>query len=234
MRRFNERGEIINENEATSHQTAVTPSHHQENEVIRNEPRRVGNQQTQNPLVFIVIVIGILFAIIFITNANSNQGINSTSNYPVPAYTSDQNNSAAPQEVESSAPQDYSVTTIVEATEYSELTAAYSCSGATPFPPKVSVGDAIYVCTQSDNLIVRKQAEQGGKELFRIPPGTELQIIDGPVCANNNTWWRVELAAGTLVRKGAYNAPLYSLSGDTYGWVREGGDTTDIAFICRK
>jgi hypothetical protein len=105
-----------------------------------------------------------------------------------------------------------------------------ACPGAKP--QRVEVGDTAKVCTKSDNLIVRDKPKASGSETFRIPPGTRISIINGPTCANNSSWWKVEVPAGIQVRKGAYDAPTYRLSSDTIGWVREGSDEIDPYFIC--
>ena len=107
-----------------------------------------------------------------------------------------------------------------------------SCPGAEP--QQVQVGDAVNVCTQSDNLIVRKKPSLGAAEIFRIAPGTSAYIVDGPTCADNSSWWKIEVPSGTSVRRGSYDAPLYSLDADTTGWVREGSDEIDRYFICPR
>ena len=86
------------------------------------------------------------------------------------------------------------------------------CSGAPP--QRVMVGEQARVCTQSEDLIVREEPGRDGQELTRIKPGTNLMIIEGPVCANDWFWWKVELDPGLD------------------GWVAEGGDEIDPYFIC--
>ncbi len=49
---------------------------------------------------------------------------------------------------------------------------------------------------------------------MRIPPGTSMMIIDGPVCSDNWSWWKIRLNDGSE------------------GWVAEGGDQTDPYYIC--
>ena len=86
------------------------------------------------------------------------------------------------------------------------------CPGAPP--QRVMIGEKANVCTESDDLIVRQEPGQDGKELTGIKPGTNFMIINGPSCANNWSWWKVELDSGLD------------------GWVAEGGDNIDPYFIC--
>ena len=79
---------------------------------------------------------------------------------------------------------------------------------------RVMIGEKARVCTKSDDLIVREEPGRDGKELTGIKPGTNFMIIDGPSCANNWSWWKVELDSGLE------------------GWVAEGGDNIDPYFIC--
>ncbi len=79
---------------------------------------------------------------------------------------------------------------------------------------RMKLGEQARVCTQSDDLIVRKDPGLDGKELIGIKTGTDFMIIEGPACANNWFWWKVELDSGLE------------------GWVSEGGDNIDPYFIC--
>jgi hypothetical protein len=79
---------------------------------------------------------------------------------------------------------------------------------------RVMISEQASVCTKSDDLIVREEPDRDSKELTRIKPGTNFMIIDGPSCANNWSWWKVELDSGLG------------------GWVAEGGDNIDPYFIC--
>ncbi len=86
------------------------------------------------------------------------------------------------------------------------------CPGAPP--QRVMVGEQARVCTQSEDIIVREEPGRDGKALTGIEPDTNFMIIDGPSCANNWSWWKVELDSGLA------------------GWVAEGGDDIDPYFIC--
>jgi hypothetical protein len=79
---------------------------------------------------------------------------------------------------------------------------------------RVMIGEQASVCTQSDDLIMRKGPGSDSDALRGIEPGTILMITDGPSCANNWFWWKVELDSGLA------------------GWVAEGGDNIDPYFIC--
>ncbi|MGW8226516.1 MAG: SH3 domain-containing protein [Anaerolineales bacterium] len=86
------------------------------------------------------------------------------------------------------------------------------CPGASP--QRVIIGEQASVCTQSDDLIMRKGPGSDSDALRGIEPGTIFMITDGPSCANNWFWWKVELDSGLA------------------GWVAEGGDNIDPYFIC--
>jgi hypothetical protein len=86
------------------------------------------------------------------------------------------------------------------------------CPGAPP--QRVMIGEQASVCTQSDDLIMRKGPGVDSDALRGIEPGTILMITDGPLCANTWLWWKVEQDSGLT------------------GWVAEGGDNIDPYFIC--
>ena len=136
------------------------------------------------------------------------------------------------------------ITTRAEATQFPSSTTrptlrpsatptpVYVCAGATPFPPQLRPGDQAIVCTSSDNVILRESPNPLSSEIVRYPPGTVVEVVDGPICNESNTWWAIRLYAGTLVRKGSAYAPMYALSSDTLGWSREGSDSVDLVFLC--
>ncbi len=86
------------------------------------------------------------------------------------------------------------------------------CPGAPP--QRVKIGKQAKICTQSEDLIVREEPGPDGRPLTGIEPGTNIKITAGPSCANNWSWWKVELDSGLE------------------GWIAEGGDDTDPYFIC--
>ena len=107
-------------------------------------------------------------------------------------------------------------------------TIASSCPGADP--QRLSIGDWAWVCTQSDRLIVRTSPEPGDNEMFRIYPGTEVEIIGGPRCSDHSSWWLVRVSGGTQVFRGK----LVYLEQESSGWVREGSDNKDPYYLCKR
>jgi uncharacterized protein YgiM (DUF1202 family) len=86
------------------------------------------------------------------------------------------------------------------------------CPGAPP--QRVMIGEQARVCTQSEDLIMREEPGLDGMVLTGIETGTNFMITDGPSCASNWSWWKVELDSGLQ------------------GWIAEGGDNIDPYFIC--
>lgn len=95
----------------------------------------------------------------------------------------------------------------------------------------VKVGDQVQVCTKSDRLIVHSVPEASNdNEDFRIYTGTQIEIIGGPQCADNSSWWLIRVKAGTKVFQGS---DTY-LKTDSEGWVREARhDNVDPYYICK-
>lgn len=87
-----------------------------------------------------------------------------------------------------------------------------SCPGAPP--QRVQVGGSAWVCTAYDRLIVRAKPLSNSAEITRLDPSEYVDVIGGPVCAEDWSWWQIENAAGLT------------------GWVAEGGDEVDPYFIC--
>jgi serine/threonine protein kinase len=87
-----------------------------------------------------------------------------------------------------------------------------SCPGAPP--QRVQVGERARVCTAYEQLILRAQPRRSSSELDRLEPGKYVTIIDGPICADVYSWWKVRTDSGTV------------------GWVAEGGDEIDPYFLC--
>lgn len=87
-----------------------------------------------------------------------------------------------------------------------------SCPGAPP--QQVQVGARAEVCTAYDRLTVRAQPQRSSAEVTRLEPGAQVTVVDGPVCADNWSWWKVRTDLGAV------------------GWVAEGGDEVDPYFIC--
>ncbi|MEL7592190.1 MAG: hypothetical protein AAGU17_12950, partial [Anaerolineaceae bacterium] len=108
------------------------------------------------------------------------------------------------------------------------ITATYgSCPGAEP--QKVRVGDKAEVCTRKDRLILRSAPPPNNTvEIFRMYPGTELLIIDGPKCYDKATWWKVRVEIGSWV----FSNEKFLTTTEYEGWVKEGSDEEDPYFIC--
>jgi len=102
-----------------------------------------------------------------------------------------------------------------------------SCPGAEP--QQVRVGDKAVVCTKQDRLILRSAPPPNNTvEIFRMYPRTKLQIIDGPICANESTWWKVRVEIGSWV----FSDEKFLTTTEYEGWVREGSDDEDTYYIC--
>lgn len=90
--------------------------------------------------------------------------------------------------------------------------ASLSCPGAPP--QRLEMNEDAIVCTETDRVFVRSGPGKGFQILYRIPPRTVVWILDGPTCADNWSWWQVELNDGTV------------------GWMSEGGDSEDRYYLC--
>ncbi len=86
------------------------------------------------------------------------------------------------------------------------------CTGA-PLQ-RLAVGKKAFVCTLDQTLLMRKQPRQSSKENGQLQPNTYFEIIDGPVCADESSYWRIRLDSGRT------------------GWVVEDGNDTDPYSLC--
>ena len=77
------------------------------------------------------------------------------------------------------------------------------CPGA--MPSKLRVGDTAIVITEPDPLRVRTYPPDG-EQITQLYRDYIVPIVDGPVCANEIVWWRIEL------------------QNEQYGWVAEGAE----------
>ena len=87
-----------------------------------------------------------------------------------------------------------------------------ACSGAPK--QRLKVGEDARVCTRRDNVFLRSGPGRSYTVLERVPPGTLVEVIGGPECANDWSFWEVELSEGVS------------------GWMSEGGDDVDPYFLC--
>ena len=79
---------------------------------------------------------------------------------------------------------------------------AQSC-GAAP-APRLTVGGSAYVAfTDGLPINLRDQPTRSGALIAQLPEGSTFEVLEGPVCADEIHWWRVQAA-------------------DTAGWVAEG------------
>ena len=90
----------------------------------------------------------------------------------------------------------------------------FACPGMPP--SRVKVGDKVVVCSK-ERLILRVDPSKTAADIRRFEPGTKFEIIDGPECADDSTWWKALFK---------YNDKEYT------GWVREGTDPESTYFIC--
>lgn len=71
-------------------------------------------------------------------------------------------------------------------------------------PSRVKVGDrARAAYTDGSNLRIRVQPGFSQNYEHKVPEGTQMKIVGGPKCADDSTWWKVEI------------------SGNIKGWVAE-------------
>lgn len=100
--------------------------------------------------------------------------------------------------------------------EYSRLASAQqdlnACSGAPA--QRLAVGSQGTVCTKSAAVFVRSGPGRSNPMLQKLPVGSTVQVLAGPLCSDDWSWW--EVSAGEGIR----------------GWVAEGGDAEDPYFLC--
>ena len=110
---------------------------------------------------------------------------------------------------------------------------AVSCPGA-KYPTRIRPGRDASVCTKIDRVIIRTSAGMNESEILSLYTGTTVRVLEGPVCADNFWWWKVEIYPGTTYGLQAYGYdPLGTTDQTNYGWVREGWDEKDAYFICQ-
>jgi len=85
-----------------------------------------------------------------------------------------------------------------------------------PYAPRqrVQVADRARVCTGHERLDLHAQPQQHSSEITSLESGTLFTVIDGPVCANGWSWWKIHTDSGTV------------------GWVAEGGNDIGPYSIC--
>jgi hypothetical protein len=79
-----------------------------------------------------------------------------------------------------------------------------SCPGAPPI--RIEVGNLVRVTTtEGDKLRLRSSPEATDNIIRMIPTGTELRVIDGPMCSDAFSYWEIQIPGTTQT-----------------GWVAEG------------
>lgn len=72
------------------------------------------------------------------------------------------------------------------------------------------------------------------EEILSLYTGTTIRILEGPVCADDFWWWKIEIYPGTVFGKQGYDYSRTWVTDSTYtGWAREGWDDKDKYFICQ-
>lgn len=97
---------------------------------------------------------------------------------------------------------------------YDQLNCTHSCPGAPP--QRLQTKQTAYVCTSKDSVKLRKEPGKIYSTIQMLGPGTVVTVIDGPICVDNWSWWKIRTASGST------------------GWMSEGGDNTDPYFLCPK
>ena len=179
-----------------------------------------------------VVVIGIclvIAAVIFMSGKDPITSPEPTYSYEQPAATTSRVESTS--RPPTSAPVASSVSeplpTIPRPTD------TPSCPRA-KYPTRLESDRNAIVCTKTDRLIVRTSADMEAREIFSIYTGTTIKILEGPVCADDFWWWKIEIYPGTpygFQLKG-FN-PLGTTDQSYVGWAREGWDNKDSYFICQ-
>lgn len=81
---------------------------------------------------------------------------------------------------------------------------------------RLKVGKDAVVCTKKDPVILREQPNRNSKQIIQLWPGNVLDVIGGPRCDGDWSYWNVR-------------------TGDkTTGWAAEGGDNVDPYFLCPR
>jgi hypothetical protein len=105
------------------------------------------------------------------------------------------------------------------------------------YPSRLQPNRDAGVCTsKAERLIIREYASLSAPEIFRIYTGEVIHMLEGPICADDFWWWKVNIYSGTPYGFDTNIAPTWNPMGTTEqtvsGWAREGWDTTDPYFIC--
>lgn len=152
-----------------------------------------------------LVVLSILSAILLIWLSGNSQSVSSTASQSSEGLTLG-NSDSMPFVQQASTP------TLRSFTAPTQSQSVNSCRGAPP--QRLEANEDAIVCTQSDNVYLRSGPSLNFDIIRRAPPGTVVWVLEGASCANNWSWWKVQLPSGII------------------GWMSEGGDSKDPYFLC--
>ena len=125
------------------------------------------------------------------------------------------------------------VPTLVVVSPTTASTATPSCPLA-KYPTRLKADREARICTKEDRVIVRRSADMDATEILSLYPGATIRILEGPVCADDFWWWKVEIYPGTMFGLQGYPySRTWTANRTYYGWAREGWDDKDSYFICQ-
>jgi hypothetical protein len=201
-----------------------------------NQARSDGDTLTESTLlikrkigskwkIFIPLVVLFFISVIIILTQNSSRSNkNNAIFYPSqPSHSQDLSTiptekplpTIPTEESVSANPTKKPVSTIASEKPTSTITPTeFKCPGMPA--SRVKVGDKVVVCS-IERLIMRDNHNLGSKIVRYFNPGTKGEIIDGPECADQSTWWKVRIN---------YNNRLYE------GWMKEGTDPKAKYYLC--
>jgi len=192
------------------------------------QPRIISPQKSTNPLWFIfggLVLISVLI-VILVVNLGGRSGGNGSSTTSQ-SYTSQE----IASDTDQSSNQDIATpVAYIEQAQVSPVETQFVAPVEKPTPTitptefkcpgmpvsRVKVGDKVTVCSL-ERLIMRKDHAMDGDIIRYFEPGTKGQIIGGPECEDQSTWWEVRIK---------YNNNTYE------GWMREGTDPKVKYFLC--
>jgi hypothetical protein len=87
-----------------------------------------------------------------------------------------------------------------------------SCPGAPP--QRMVPGQLGYVCSQKDLVNIHDAPAKSSTAIDVLSPDNQFQVVGGPQCADNQSWWQIQTSWGTT------------------GWVPEGGEAVNPYLIC--
>ncbi len=169
-------------------------------EITSNEVKESSDKKYLTyALVGISLLVGFILLISSLGNNNHRSSSSNSISYSEPTSV----------RVQSSIPTATKQNTVIKPTATERI---QSCPGAPT--QRLSIGEDAVVCTKSDPVRLRKGPSSSNLIIKQYYPSSVLEVIDGPVCANDWSWWKVKSQDGTV------------------GWMAEGGDSIDYYFLC--